>query len=290
MDNMEQPGESLDSDLPNTAESDHDEPSPADPELEGEGEQDPPEEEDEIEVAGRKLVLPKSAAEEIRSGMMKNADYTQKTQAVAAERQALEAQRAEVERARETQQQFVKDMAKVEALNDQLAAYEKVDWNALRTQDLDSYLEHQEIRRNLETQRNAAAEAVTQKQQQFALDEQQAIAKQVQDAEAYVQREIPGWSAERRDAIRNYAVEQGVKLDPAVAKVLVTNPALLKIFDKAEKFDRLAQKQAAKPPAPPAPPPATRVSAARQGAQKDPSKMSTDEWMAHRTAQINRKR
>lgn len=290
MSDMEQPGESLDSDLPNTAESEHDEPNPAGDQLEGEGgEVEPPEEEDEIEVDGRKFALPKSAAEKIKAGFMKDADYTRKTQEVAAQRQAVEAQRAEVEKARETQQQFIKEMAKVEALTDQLAQYEKVDWNALRAQDLDAYLEHQEIRRTLETQRNAAQEAVTQKQQQFALDEQQAIAKQVQDAEAYVQREIPGGEA-RTKQLHEYAAKEGVKFDPLVAKALISNPALFKMMHKAELYDQLAQKQAAKQPAPPPPRPATRVSAAKQGAQRNPEDMSMDEWAAHRNAQLKRNR
>lgn len=284
MDNLEQP-DTPDSDLPNTADSDqHDDPNPADADLDGDDTDggDPPEEEDEIEVDGRKFVLPKTAAEKIRAGMMKDADYTQKTQAVAAQRQAIEAERAAVERARETNHQFIKDIAKVEAINDQLAQYEKVDWNALRQNDLDAYLEHQENRRALEAQRNTAAEQLTQKQQQFALDEQQAIAKQVQDADAYVQREIPGWNAERQNQVSQYMASQGVQMNPVLARAIVQSPALLKLAHKAEMFDRLEKKQTAKPPAPPAPPPATRVSAARQGAKKDPARMSDAEWYASR--------
>ncbi|WBS00227.1 hypothetical protein OU994_18065 [Pseudoduganella sp. SL102] len=285
MDNQEQPGESLDSDLPNTADSDqHDEPNPADAELDGDDTDggDPLEEEDEIEVDGRKFVLPKTAAEKIRAGMMKDADYTQKTQAVAAERQAIAAERAAVERQRETHQQFIKDIAKVEAINDQLAQYENVDWNALRQNDLDAYLQHQENRRALEAQRNTAANELTQKQQQFALNEQQALAKQVQDADAYVQREIPGWSEERQNQVSQYMQSQGVQMNPVLARAIVQSPALLKLAHKAELFDRLEKKQTAKQPAPPVPPPATRVSAARQGAKKDPARMSDAEWYASR--------
>lgn len=291
MDNLEQP-DTPDSELPTTADSDqHDDPNPADAELDGDDtEGDPPEEDEEIEVDGRKFALPKSAAAKLQAERMMNADYTRKTQEVAAQRQAIEAERAAVTRDRETHQQFIDDFAKVKAISDQLAQYDKVDWNALRQNDLDAYLEHQENRRALETQRNTAANELTQKQQQFALDEQQAIAKQVQDADAYVQREIPGWNAERQNQVSQYMASQGVQMNPALARAIVQSPALLKLAHKAEMFDRLEKKQTAKPPAPPAPPPATRVSAARQGAQKDPAKMSTDEWMAHRTAQLNRKR
>lgn len=289
---MEQPDATQDSEVATTsADSDQHDTNPADHELEGQGSEgeEQPEEEDEIEVDGRKFVLPKSAAEKLKAERLMQADYTRKTQEVAAQRQQIEQQAAEVAKARETQQQFVKELAKVEALNDQLALYEKVDWQALRTQDIDAYLEHQEIRRGLEAQRSKAVEEVTQKQQQFALDEQQALAKQIQDAEAYVQREIPGWTPERQAQVREFVASQGVKLDQNFARLLVQNPPLMKLLDRAEKFSRLEAKQTAKAPAPPVPPPATRVGAARTGASKDPAKMSTKEWMEHRNAQLKRK-
>lgn len=291
MDNMEQP-EVQDSELPDTpADSDHEhETDPAD-QNEGDGEQETDaEEEAEIEVDGRKFTLPKSVADKLQAERSMQADYTRKTQAVAADRQTLEAERTQFVQQKETQQQFIKDMAKVEALNDQLAVYDNVDWQKLISENPQDALMYQEQRRALEVERNKAAEAVTQKQNQFALDEQQAFAKQLQDAEAFVQREIPGWTPDRQTAVREFVAAQGVKLDQGFARVLVQNPALMKLFDQAEKFQQLAKKQTAKPAAPPVPAPVTRVSAARQGAQKDPGRMSTDEWMAHRTAQLNRKR
>ncbi len=289
MDNMEQPAE-LDSELPDTTPADsdqqHDDPNPAD--VESEGDQ-PPEDEEEIEVDGRKFALPKSAAEKLKAERLMHADYTRKTQETAAERKAIEAERAEIAAARETQQQFVKDMAKVEALNDQIAMYDNVDWQKLIAENPQDAMVYQEQRRALEAQRDKVAAAVTQKQQQFALDEQQSIAKQVQEAEAYVQREIPGWTQERGTALNAYLADAGVKMGPAVAKLLIQNPALFKIIDRSERYAQLEKKQAAKQPAPPAPPPATRVSAARPGATRDPAKMSTEEWMNHRNAQTRKR-
>jgi hypothetical protein len=289
MENLEQP-QAADSELPvdDTADSDVAD-SLEQTEADAEGGEPTAEEEEEFELGDLKLALPKSAAEKLKAGVMMQGDYTRKTQEVAEQRKAVEAQAAEVARARETQQQFVKDLAKVEALNDQLAAYDKVDWSALRQTDLDQYLEHQENRRRLEVERNTAAQQVTQKQEQFALEEQQSFAKQIQEAEAYVQREIQGWSSDRQAKVREYVQAEGVKLDPGFAKLLVQNPALMKVFDKAEKFDQLAKKQATKPTPPPAPAPATRVTAARQGAQRDPAKMSTAEWMAHRNTQVRKR-
>lgn len=290
MDDMEQP-EVQDSELPDApADSEIDNDSDlADDQNDGGNDAEQDEEQDEIEVDGRKFALPKTVAEKLQAERLMQADYTRKTQAAAAERQALEAERTQFAQQKEVQQQFIKDMAKVEALNDQLAMYENVDWQKLIAENPQDALMYQEQRRALEAERNKAAEAVTQKQNQFALDAQQSFAKQAQDADAYVQREIPGWSPERQTQVRDYVTSQGVNLDPAFARALVSNPALMKIMDKAEKFDRLEKKQSTKPAAPPVPPPATRVTAARQGAPKDPGRMSTKEWMDARNAQTRKR-
>ncbi|QGZ42709.1 hypothetical protein IP92_05758 [Pseudoduganella flava] len=288
----EQP-QNTDSELPNTtADSDeHNDPNPAGDELEGEGAEggEQPEEEEEIEVDGRKFVLPKTAAQKLQAERLMQADYTRKTQEAAEVRKAAEAEREAVARERETQQQFVKEMAKVEALNDQLAVFDQLNWDELIANDPQNAMLYQQRQRQLEAERNKAVEAVTQKQQQFALNEQQEIAKQVQEAEAYVQREIPGWSPQRAEALNKYLSDNGVKVDKSVGRLLIQQPALLKLIDRAEKFAQLEKKQAEKTAAPPVPPPATRVSAARPGAQRDPAKMSTAEWMAHRNSQVRKR-
>lgn len=287
MDQLEQP-DTPDSELPDTpADSDPHAPNAADVEQDGDEGAEQDEEHEEIEVDGRKFALPKTAAERLKSERMMQADYTQKTQAVAAQRQAVEAERVQFEQHKQTQQQFIKEVAKVEAINDQLAAYDKVDWQALIAENPQDAMIYQEQRRQLESQRNAAQAAVTQKQEQFALDEQQSIAKFAQEAEAYVAREVPG-GAERQAHIKNYATQEGIKFDPAVAKVLLQNPALFKMMHKAELYDQLAKKQTAKPAPVPVPPPATRVTSSRPGAQRDPAKMSTSEWMASRNAQTRK--
>lgn len=251
---------------------------PADPDL-----VDPIEEDEEIEIGDKKFALPKSAAERLKSERMMQADYTRKTQEVAETRKAIEAEREQVRQQAAQQQQYIKEVAKVHALDDQLEQYSKLDWNALSDQDPIGAQKLHFQYQALQQQRQQAAEAVAQKQSEHALAEQQTTAKQVQDAEAYVQREITGWTPERAAKVSAFAVAEGVKLDAATAKVLIQNPALLKIMHKAELFDQLAKKQTTKSPTPAAPPaPVTRVGASRATAAKDPSKMSDAEWLAAR--------
>lgn len=273
---------------PNPAELNPVEPNPGDP--------DPdlitPDEEDEeeIEVDGRKFAMPKSAAEKLKAERLMHADYTRKTQEVAETRKAVEAEREQVRQQAQQHQQFIKEVARVHALDDALEQFKQVDWDTLSDQDpVQAQKLHFQYQK-LQQQRSEAAQAVTQKQNEHALAEQQTLAKQVQEAEAYVQREIPGWTQERAVKLNSYAEAEGVTFDQTFAKVLVQNPALIKIMHKAEMFDQLARKQSTKPAAPAAPPaPVTRVSAARANARVDPDKMSTEQWMRYRNEQLRKR-
>lgn len=232
----------------------------------------------EIEVDGKKFELPKPIAEKLQAERMMNADYTQKTQALAEQRRQFEAQSAEQQR---QQQEYVQDYAKVVAIDDQLAAYNQLDWQELIANDPQQAMIYQQQQRTLESQRAQAIQAVTQKQQQFALNEQQAFAKRVQEANDYVQREIPGWSSGRDVELHKYVEANGVS-KTVLGPLVVKHPALLKIIHKAELYDRQAKKATAKPAPPVQDKPVTRVGASRGAVQRDPSKMSDADWYRQR--------
>lgn len=251
-------------------------------------ESDAPEEEDEeVEIAGRKLAMPKSVAEALKSERMMQADYTRKTQEVAAQRQAVDAEQQQTRQQAKDHQQYIQEYARVVALDDQLAQYQGLNWQDLIDRDPVQAMQFQQQQRTLETQRAQAVQAVEQKQQQDAMSKQQDIAKQVQQAQAYFAKEIPGWTEARNNELSTYAKNQGMDMQ-VLSKAILRNPSLVKALDKAEKYDRLAQKQTAKPAPTPPPAPVTRVTAAKQ-ATKSQSDMSTDEWMKHRNAQLRKK-
>lgn len=281
---LEQPAE-LDStsiDLPNDDEIigdaepiESDESNPA---------EEPPEDEEEIEIGDKKFALPKSAAEKLKQERMLNADYTRKTQEVAEQRKQIEARAAEVERHHTEQQQYIQDYAKVVAIDDQLAQYAALDWQSLITSDPVQAMQLQQQQRALESQRGQLVNTVTQRQQQKALAEQQEIAKQAQQAEAYFAREIKGWSPERSNALMQYGVAEGLPPD-ALSQAVLRQPALAKILHKAELYDQLERKQSAKPKPVTQDKPVTRVSAARATAHTDPDKMPMDKWLKWRDSQ-----
>jgi hypothetical protein len=272
MDELEQPAGLPDSDAAAAAAEEHDQQAQQHDDQADEASQEQAEEDEEIEIGGKKVAMPKSIAAEIKAGTMRNADYTQKTQAVAAERKAVETEREQVRQEAAQQQQYIKEIARVTALDDQLEQFKQVDWSTLSDQDPVGAQKLHFQYQALQQERHQAAQAVTQKQHEHALAEQQTVAKQVQEAEAYVQREIPGWTQERAAKVNAFAESRGVKMDQTFAKLVIQQPALIKILHEAELFDQLAKKQTTKSPTAPAAPPApvTRVGASRATAAKDP--------------------
>lgn len=287
MDELEQSAELPNSDAAHDAAAEeHDQAAEQHDDQDDSASQEQAEEDEEIEIGGKKVAMPKSIAAEIKAGTMRNADYTQKTQAVAEERRAVEAERERVREEAQQQQQFIKEVAKVHALDDQLEQYKALNWMALSQEDPAGTQQLQIQYQALQQQRNEAAQAVTQKQSEHALNAERTLATQIQEAEAYVQREIPGWTPERGAQINKFASDMGVKVDRGFAQTLVQNPAWLKILDQAEKFSQLVAKQSAKPKTPTPPPaPVTRVGAARASAKVDPAKMPIGDWMAQRNKQ-----
>lgn len=293
MSDMEQPGESLDSgaaestavedrDL-STAEQDDGQQNDTE-----EDSQEQPEAEEfgEIEVDGKKFELPKTVAEKLQAERMMHAAFTQKTQALAEERRNFEASSAQE---KQQQKEYVQDYAKVVAIQDQLAELNAINLNEYVDSDPVGVQRIMLQKQELESKLNQASQAVTQKQQQFALKEQQEFAKHLQEASAYVAREIPGWSNGRDTELQQFTDKHGIPKE-ALGHLVVRHPALLKIIHQAELYSRQEKKVTTKPPPPVQDKPVTRVSGSRAPVQRDPGKMSTAEWMAHRDSQLRKSR
>ena len=240
------------------------------------------EEDDEIEVDGKKFAMPKSVVAKLNAERMMNAAFTQKTQAVAEERKAVAAEREQVVRQQQEAQQYIGELAKVQSIDDRIAEYKALDWDHLSDTDPQTFQKLDRQMRALEASRNEVMQSITQKQEQNRLTEQQATAKQVQEAEAYLAREIPGITPERLASIEQYAATRGIDKQQ-FSRGLINSPVIAVVLDKARMFDELQQKQSTKPKTPTAPPaPVTRVGAARASARVDPAKMSDAQWFENR--------
>lgn len=251
-------------------------------------EQTEAEEDAELDVDGVKLNVPKSVAEKLKAERLMHQDYTRKTQELAEERRSLAAAREQ--RQQEDQADFA-ERARAHQITEALKQYERIDWSAAWDEDPVAAGKAQAQIQSMQNEYARINGSIAQRQQQRAMNEQQETAKQVQEAEAYVTREIPGWTSKRGEELKEFAIAQGLDLSADTARLLVKNPSLFKIIHKAALFDQLEKKQSAKP-APAAPPakPITRIGSKAPTGQVDPSKMSADQWRDWREQQLASKR
>jgi hypothetical protein len=229
----ETPDEVLEDDAPDLDASTEDETDDAPAE---DSQEQPAADEEEIELDGEKLKVQKKVAEAI----MRQQDYTKKTQEVADRRRVVE----DKEQFLEAQQQFMSvassEFAELQAMQKQLAQFAQVDWNALVQQDSQRALE-------LNIARNNLAQQVQEKTQRV-----QGIAQHVKDASkkhednqralsmAELERRVGKITDKERQRLSETAAELGI---PAKA---MWSPEVLHAVDLASKYLAL---QKAKPQA-----------------------------------------
>lgn len=227
----------------------------AEPELEGEEVEEPEdeeteddepdaeadEEEDSDEEQTAEVVKLKVNGEEVEKPLdevvalaQQGLDYTQKTQQVAEQRKELEALQEQLNGATkqfQEQQQLnnvlIEDVAKITALDQQLAQYQNVDWQQLSDSD---FVEAQKIffqYNQLQQQRTDAVSRFESKRQEALTKQQQLVADQVRKGKEQLAKEIPNWSQQTTQEVISTGKEYGFTdaelnsiIDPRHVKVL----------------------------------------------------------------------
>lgn len=267
---------------------DHDQPGDAD------GNPDDEEEElEELELAGKKVALPKSVKAELDKQTMLHSDYTRKTQELAEQRRAFD---QEKQTQAEHSKAFQEEHAKLYTVREQLKYFDNADWAAVAQQDHQNGTQNLTLYRiewdrlkgeaeKLESGIKAKADEQTQAQQREA-------AKLVEMRDAAMVQQFPKW-AEEFPQIQDFAAKHlGV---PAEMVAATTDPRLLKglryakLGFEAEQRTKTATHRQAEQQVKPA----TTLTAPRQAAApaSDPASMrlSADAWAAKRNAELAEK-
>jgi len=231
---------------------------------------------EEIDVDGEKISAPKLTAEKLRAAMLRQADYTRKTQELSQLRQQSEAEIAQEKARIETAKANFQSVARVTAIDERLQQYANVDWQALSQSDpvtaQQQFFQYQQLK----DARGQLVGQIQQHESQRALQEQQETAKAMQQANEVLGREIKGWSPEYAKQLREVARGLGASdkdLDGIRA------PWIVKALHAQKMLSEMTKKAQAAPAATPATPIRTVTGASAQKA--DPDKMSIDEYMRH---------
>ena len=239
---------------------------------------------EDVEFDGRTFRVPQA----LKGALMMHADYTRKTQEVAAHRQDLE-QRAEAlaQHAQAMEASF-HDRARLVLIDQTLAGHEDLDWDAWEAQDPQG--SHALLRQHIQL-KEARAELsarLRRDEDEQALSQQRSRAALAQEGHAVLSRDIPGWGADLQaklaqagqDEFGFTAEELSQVLDPRLIKLLHAAWEGRRSQAEFSQAQRHLRAQTARP--------ANQVGGNAQAA-RDPKRMSTEDWMRHRNDQLKKK-
>jgi len=205
------------------------------PEAESAEDQPPPDTE-EVEIDGEKHRVPKKIAEAV----LRQQDYTKKTQEVADRRRLIE----DKEQYLEAREKFVSaassEWAELQAIESQLAQFQSVDLNAIALEDTARAVQLMNMRQTLLNQRAEKASKLQQVAQAVQQAQQAHQAQQAKLAIPELERRIGKLDDKKREALAATAAELGI---PGQA---MWSPEVLHAVDLASKYLAL---QKAKPQA-----------------------------------------
>lgn len=250
-------------------------------------------EEIEFDFGGNKLRIPKGTlpdeiAEKLDAFTKGTwSDYTRKSQEVAEQRKALQAEAEYVARVKTLSDEGQRAFARGLQLREEVEQLAKVDLRALWQSNPDQARQVSDLLAQKQADFQRAVSKVSEYESQVARAEQESTARREQDGREYVSKTVKGWSDTHAAEAVAYAVKHGVPEEQARNWARFPREAVWAW--KAAQFDKL-QAQAKAPPKPAAPPtaPVAAVKGRAAPAAPNPEAMSDDEWLKWRNTQLRK--
>lgn len=187
---------------------------------------------EEVEFEGKAYKLPK----ELKDALLRQADYTRKTQEVADHRKTVEQQAAEVRMQAEFQQAHMPKLVELRTMEAQLQQYGQIDWPKLVESDPSQAMLLQIQQRDLQ----AKADAIRGDVQRLAQEHGQKAAELRQQAQArcieQVRKEIKGFDADMLKGIDDTARTFGFTGEELSQ---VTDPRVVRVLHAAMQYQKL---------------------------------------------------
>lgn len=249
---------------------------------------------EELDIDGDPLRVPKTAAEKLKARMMMQADYTQKTQALAEQRRELEVQRQATEWEAQTRQALFNEEAQLYNVRSRLDQFAQVNWQALAQEDASQYAALHAEYTQLKDHYDGLHGNVEGRKSQLAAMREQATAISVERALHDLSTPDPttGWDgkfdADKSKKLTDFLVKKGA--NPEVLKTIL-DPFVIKMAHLAMIGDEALRKQSASLKGNPnlaKPVPQVATGKTRTG-PVNPDRLSADEWVKWRESQIAKK-
>lgn len=236
----------------------------------------------DMELDGKSYKLPA----ELKDKFLMQADYTRKTQELAATRQAVE---ATLQQANQVSQVEQAAMVAVGVIDTQLADYNDIDWDAWENQDPQSAQRAWRQYQTLKEHRQTAIGTYSQAQHQRTLMTQQESARQLEQGQRELAMKIPGWGQEKATALQSHAIEAYGFTPQDLATV--ADPRMIQVLHDAFQFRQAAKQQqtAKKVETQQAIKPAAKVTGGAAPTRSLDDRAGTDAWMKARNEQLAKK-
>jgi len=250
---------------------------------EGDGESDGEDDASEtvtVEYEGKEYDLPP----ELKDALLRQSDYTRKTQEVAETRKELEARQASIEQQEQLRSEHAEHFAELAAVDRDLQRFANLDWQRWIDEDPQGAQKAQAQYQALKDQRQQAETRLMQSQDEALKVQREEHAKALEEGQKVLARDIPGWGPDKAREVAQYAVSHGI---PAEQVSAISNPTHVKLLHKAMAFDRLQEQR--QKPAPKKAEPAKRVKGKKSSATVDPDKLTPEQWVKWRESQLKKK-
>ena len=194
---------------------------------------------EEIEFEGKSYKVPK----ELKGALLRQADYTTKTQEVAEQRRAVEERANAIQVQERLLSQTFEQRVELASLQKQIAQYEQIDWQGLADSDpvqaTKLNLAYQQLQRQAGVKYQELQQAQAQNEQLTQHQRQQMLAQAQGDLKA----RLPDFNAQTAEKIKNAARDYGIS-DQELNNVI--DPRYVHVLHDAMKWRAL---QAEKPKA-----------------------------------------
>ena len=235
----------------------------------------------EVEYEGKTFKVPP----ELKDAVLRQADYTRKTQEVAELRKQVE---TTLQAVQTVSQEETRAQVAIGVIDSQLADYEGIDWDQWEQSDPVSAQRGWRQYQTLQGQRNGAVSAYQQAYQQRTFISQQETAKRLEQGQRELAQRIPDWSADKAAKLVDFG-SKSYGFTPADFNE-IDDPRVVQVLHDAFMYRQQQAKPKAAAPKPPEVKPAAKVGGGkpvRTGSLDD--RLSADDWIKARNAQLSRK-
>ena len=189
---------------------------------------------EEIEFGDVRFPVPKEHVQKIKDALMREADYTRKTQDIAERARAISEQEKMFQAQQEFHRSSIDDIAQIRAIDQAIAQYANVNWMGM---DMETLTRTRLQYDQLKEAREKAKQSLDSKWGEFNKKRAETLKNLERQGREETAKRIAGFNDENAKALQDYARKSGYT-DQQIA-MFFYNPLDVQMIWKAKQFDDL---------------------------------------------------